>query len=92
LVLGRYINTPPKTIRNMDSSIVTIDLQEMTLAEAWKSPKLDKIREIHRLKMRKNIKPGCHSCRHGAKKNGVTWVPQEWNMETMEWEGGVWME
>ncbi len=61
----------------------------MPIVSAWKSKKLEGIREVHRKGLRENIDPGCRYCRHGAKKHGVDWVPDDWNMEMMEWEKGA---
>ena len=92
LVLGRYKGTPPKVVRNTDGSIAIVDVPEMTLREAWHCPKLERIRRLHRENRRVEIHPGCRYCRHGAKKHGVEWIPEDWDMERMEWKNGVWRE
>jgi|GEM_PF-2719365 len=92
LVLGRYKGSAPKQIRSTDGAVSTIEVPETTLLEAWTSDKLEHIRQLHRENRRTEIAPGCKNCRHGAVKHGVRWIPGEWNMETMEWEGGVWRE
>ena len=92
LVLGRYIGTPPKVVRRADGSKAMIDVPETTIREAWTGEKLENIRRMHMENRRKEIAPGCRNCRHGAVKHGVTWIPDEWNMETMEWEGREWRE
>ncbi len=90
LVLGRYKGTGPKTIRNMDGTIATVDVPEVTLSEAWRCKKLENIRTLHKTNRRTEIKPGCQNCRHGAIKHGVEWIPDDWDMERMEWKGRKW--
>jgi len=90
LVLGRFKGTPPKVIRNVDGKIATIDAFEQTLKQAWTEKKLSLIRKIHQEGKRKTIRPGCRNCRHGAVKHGVSWIPEDWNTETMEWKGHKW--
>ena len=89
LVLGRYIGSPKKKILKNGKS-ETVNLREMTLSEAWNSKKLSEIRYLHINNRRCEIKPGCQNCRHGMKKGGVTYVPEEWNLEKMQWENHVW--
>ncbi len=89
LVLGRYKGTPKKSvIRNHRK--IELDYKEMTLSDAWKCEKLKNIRYLHINNRRCEIKPGCQNCRHGMKKKGVTYVPEEWNVETMKWENHTW--
>lgn len=89
LVLGRYKGTPVKSvIRNHRK--IELDYPEINLKEAWKSEKLENIRFLHKNNRRCEINPGCQNCRHGMKKNGVTYVPEEWNLETMDWENHTW--
>jgi MoaA/NifB/PqqE/SkfB family radical SAM enzyme len=90
LVLGRYRGTEPKTIRNVDGTIAIVNVPETTLREAWHSQKLEHIRMLHKSNRRTEIKPGCQNCRHGAKKHGVEWIPEDWDMEKMEWIGRKW--
>ena len=92
LVLGRYNGSSPKVVRHTDGSIATIEVPEMTLSEAWHCPKIKQIRKLHQENRRAEIHPGCRNCRHGAKKHGVEWVPPDWDMEKMEWKGGMWRE
>jgi len=92
LVLGRYVGTPPKMTRNVDGSFATVEVEERTLYQAWHGEKLQNIRWLHKNLRRTEITPGCRNCRHGAIKHGVDWVPEDWNMDTMEWEGGTWRE
>ncbi len=92
LVLGRYRGSAPKVVRRTDGSVATVRVPEITLAEAWTSPKIEQVRKLHRDNQRTLIDPGCRNCRHGAVKHGAKWIPDDWNMETMEWEGGVWRE
>ena len=54
------------------------------------SEKLKNIRSLHQNNRRCEINPGCQNCRHGMKKRGVTYVPDEWNLETMKWENHTW--
>ncbi len=91
-MLGRYRGSAPKVVRRTDGSVATVRVPEMTLAEAWTSPKIEQVRKLHRDNQRTLIDPGCRNCRHGAVKHGAKWIPDDWNMETMEWEGGVWRE
>lgn len=90
LVLGRYVDTKPKRVRREDGSFDILDFPQITLKEAWKSEKLNKIRDLHKQKRRVEIDPGCRYCRHGAKKHGVTWIPPDWDMESMQWKGHKW--
>jgi sulfatase maturation enzyme AslB (radical SAM superfamily) len=92
LVLGRYTGAPRKSVKLADGSTAIKNHPEMTLGQAWHSQKLEQIRATHKSNQRTCISPGCKHCRHGAKKHGVEWIPDEWNMDTMEWEGGVWRE
>ena len=89
LVLGRYKGTKKKSvIRNHRK--VELEYEEMTLKEAWKCKKLENIRFLHTNNRRCEIKPGCQNCRHGMKKKGVTYVPEDWNVDTMKWENHTW--
>jgi MoaA/NifB/PqqE/SkfB family radical SAM enzyme len=89
LVLGRYIGTPKKTVIRNDKKI-DLEYKEMTLKEAWNCEKLKNIRFLHSNNRRCEINPGCQNCRHGMKKKGVTYVPEDWNVETMKWENHTW--
>lgn len=89
LVLGRYKGSPKKVvIKNFKRE--EIDLKEMSLKEAWESEKLNSIRKKHRENKWREIKDGCRNCRHAMKKHGVTYVPDEWNIDTMKWENHTW--
>ena len=46
--LGRYIGSKPKSIRNADGKREFIELPEMSLSQAWKSDKLNLIRDKHK--------------------------------------------
>ena len=89
LVLGRYIGAPIKKIVKNHRKI-ELDYKEMSLKDAWNSEKLNNIRNLHINNRRCEIKPGCQNCRHGMKKKGVNYVPDEWNLETMKWENHTW--
>jgi len=62
-----------------------IEYPEGTLMDAWNSEKLIRVRELHATSRRKEIW-ACKHCRHGAKKYGVKWLPDEWDMGKMEWK------
>jgi len=89
LVLGRYCGTPPKIVVNLEEGKkITVDSPQVTLKEAWNSKKLANIRKLHENNQRKEIKNGCRNCRHGMKKNGVEWLPEDWDLEEMKWKEG----
>lgn len=89
LTLGRYIGSPKKIIiKNFKKE--EIKLKEMSLKEAWNCEKLNSIRKKHKENKWREIKNGCRNCRHAMKKNGVTYVPKEWNIEKMKWENHTW--
>jgi MoaA/NifB/PqqE/SkfB family radical SAM enzyme len=90
LVLGRYKNSRMKTVTTGDGESQTIDTVELSIKEAWHLKKLEQIRRLHKEGKRKNINPGCRYCRHGVKKNGAQWIPESWDMKTMEWKGRSW--
>ena len=88
LLLGRYTGSKIKKVQSKTTKLKIwkqIDYSEMTLKEAWDCEKLKNIRKMHMQNERKCIS-ACRNCRHGAIKKGVDWVPEDWNMETMEWE------
>ncbi|MCG8510678.1 MAG: radical SAM protein [Rhodospirillales bacterium] len=85
LVLGRYRGTQPK-ILGADAGKVTRSL-ELTLREAWSCDKVGRIRDLHRNGRRCEIHPGCRHCNHGVKKAGVDRLPDDWNLNTMSWDG-----
>lgn len=64
-----------------------LEYPEGTLMDAWNSEKLIRIREFHATNRRKEIW-ACKHCRHGAKKYGVKWLPDDWDMEKMQWKDG----
>ena len=83
-MLGRYKSTPEK-ITKKNGKIQIKNLPELSLKDAWNCKKLNKIRELHKSKRRIEINPGCRNCNHGIKKKGVTWMPSDWNQDTMSW-------
>lgn len=90
IVLGRYPGAKPKkVIKNGKTEIV--DLPEMTIKEVWNCSELERIRAIHKVNRRCEIL-ACRNCRHGAVKHGIEWIPDDWDMVTMEWKGRQWME
>ena len=89
LTLGRYKGSPVKRIIKNHRSF-ELEFEEMTLKQAWNCAKLKNIRSLHQNNRRCEINPGCQNCRHGMKKRGVTYVPDEWNLETMKWENHTW--
>ena len=90
ILLGRYPGSKPKRVVK-NGKAETIELPERTIEQAWKSMAAQTIREIHKEKKRCNIS-ACKNCRHGAVKHGVRWMPDDWDMETMEWKGREWRE
>lgn len=90
LVLGKYIGSKPKKIIKNGEKVV-VDYPETNIKDAWNSAKINFIRDKHKNNKRCDINT-CKNCRHGALKHGVDWVPDSWNMETMEWQDGYWME
>jgi MoaA/NifB/PqqE/SkfB family radical SAM enzyme len=90
LLLGRYLGSRKKEITRQGRTEI-IELPELSLQEAWKCQKLETIRKLHQAMRRKEI-GACKHCRHGAVKHGVEWVPEDWDMEKMEWKGRVWRE
>ncbi|MFT7618905.1 MAG: sulfatase maturation enzyme AslB (radical SAM superfamily) [Planctomycetota bacterium] len=91
LVVGRYEGSTDKKVRGEDGTWRVIDNKETTIADAWKSDKLNQIRDLHKDNRRCELK-GCDYCRHGVEKHGAEWIPDDWDMENMEWQGGVWRE
>ena len=89
LVLGRYLGAPIKTIVKNHRK-VELKYDEMNLKEAWNSEKLKNIRYLHANNRRCEIKPGCQNCRHGMKKKGISYVPDDWNLDTMSWDDHTW--
>ncbi|RJQ28974.1 radical SAM/SPASM domain-containing protein [Candidatus Parcubacteria bacterium] len=88
VALGRYSGIEKKVVvRN--GRCIEIDLPEMTLEDAWNCNKACSLREAHRKGSRTDIVT-CRNCRHGAVKHGVTWIPEDWDMEHMDWVDRVW--
>ena len=88
VLLGRYVGIPHKKIV-VGGITRTIEYPELTLKQAWESDKVKHIREVHRGNRRKEIEV-CRHCRHGAKKHGVTWMPDDWDMQEMKWKNRTW--
>ena len=90
MILGRYPGSQLKKI-TVNNKKKTLNYPEKTIKDAWHCDVLEKIRLIQKENRRMEI-PACRNCRHGAAKHGVEWIPDDWNMETMEWEDGIWRE
>lgn len=88
LILGRYLGAPEKTVVENGKKKV-VPYPELTIKDAWNSDKMREIRRLHKDNKRTDIW-ACKHCRHGAAKYGVTWIPQNWDMENMKWVGRVW--
>ena len=84
-MLGKLQGSENKKIRNYKGEIVEDDLKNLTIMNAWKSSKLEKIRFLHKNNRRTEIEPGCRNCHHGAQKHGADYVPHEWNVKTQQW-------
>ena len=89
LILGRYPGSPLKRVRRADGTWETLKFPERTLYEVWHSPELAEIRRLHKELRRIEIR-ACRNCRHGAVKHGAEWIPEDWDMEKMEWKERVW--
>lgn len=89
LTIGIYEGAPPKKVLGKDGTFQVQVLPEHTIKSAWKSKKLEGVREMHRKGLRDKITPGCRHCRHGAVKHGIEWVPDDWDKENMEWRKGA---
>ncbi len=90
LILGRYFGCPEKTIIT-DGIRKVLACLEISLIQAWNSDKMKKIRALHKANRRKEIW-ACKHCRHGAKEHGIRWIPEDWNMEKMEWTERAWRQ
>ncbi|MCX5884678.1 MAG: radical SAM protein [Proteobacteria bacterium] len=88
VVIGRYVGIPYKNIV-IEGVTKTIEYPEITLKKAWESEKVKRIRKVHREGKRKEIQV-CKHCRHGAKKHGYAWIPDDWDMQEMRWKDRVW--
>tara|TARA_B100000029_G_scaffold433627_1_gene446550 strand:- start:162 stop:692 length:531 start_codon:yes stop_codon:yes gene_type:complete len=86
LVLGKAKGSKNKTIKDYKGNVVTSNLQDLTIKEAWHSEKLNKIRKLHSSGNRKKIEPGCRNCHHGAVKHGADYLPKEWDEKTQQWK------
>ena len=88
VVLGRYIGCYGKNVI-VDNAKKNFKYLEMSLKKAWKSEKIKRIQMLHRENKRKEIR-ACKHCRHGAKKHGVIWIPEGWDMKEMKWLDRAW--
>lgn len=88
VVLGRYVGCSGKSVIVNDAE-KKFEYSEISLKEAWKTEKIKKIQMLHRDNKRKEIW-ACKHCRHGAKKYGVTWIPEDWDMKEMKWLDRAW--
>jgi len=86
VAMGLYPGGSKKTVK-VNGTEKVIEQPEMTLMEAWNSDKLNEVRRLHAANRRKDIW-ACKHCRHGAKKYGAKWIPEEWDMQEMKWEDG----
>jgi len=85
LVLGKLQGSENKKIRNYKGEIVENDLKNLTIMNAWKSSKLEKIRFLHKNNRRTEIEPGCRNCHHGHIKEGYGKIPESWDSEKLKW-------
>ena len=90
MLLGLYPGSRDKEITVNGKSRV-VKQPEMTLKDAWGSEPIKQLRELHKNNKRLKVS-ACKHCRHGAVKKGVDWMPEEWDMEKMEWLGREWKE
>lgn len=88
VLLGRYTGIPHKKIVVAGVTEI-VEQPELTLKQAWNCDKVKHIRELHRENRRKELEV-CRHCRHGAKKHGVTWMPEDWDMQEMKWINRTW--
>jgi hypothetical protein len=86
VAMGLYPGGSKKTVK-VNGTDKVIEQPEMTLMDAWNSDKLNQVRHLHATNRRKDIW-ACKHCRHGAKKYGAEWIPEEWDMQEMKWEDG----
>jgi MoaA/NifB/PqqE/SkfB family radical SAM enzyme len=90
LILGRYVGSPIKrTVEN--GEVRQFEYPEITLKKAWHSDAINRVRELHRNNLRQEIW-ACKHCRHGAQKHGVSWIPEDWDLNSMEWSDRAWRE
>lgn len=85
LVVGKYAGTENKTIRDFEGKEVSSSLEDFDLLGAWKSNKLNHIRQLHANNLRTEISPGCRNCHHGAVKHGADFLPKEWDTKNQKW-------
>ena len=85
LVLGKYVGSKDKVVRDYSGKVAKSNLESLSIKEAWNSEKINKIRELHKSGKRKTIEPGCRNCHHGAEKHGADYVPKEWDVNTQQW-------
>lgn len=85
LALGRYRGFPPRQLRDAEGREISMDMPELSLAEAWHCSKLETIRSLHQGGRRCEIDPGCRDCNHGARKHGYDRAPEDWDSEAMRW-------
>lgn len=88
IVLGRYVGCKEKVVI-IDGREQVQSAPEKTLREAWQCDGIKKLRDLHRSNRRTEI-TACKHCRHGAVKHGVDWIPEDWDMVSMEWNDRVW--
>lgn len=86
LNLGQYIGTPAKEFK-LGNEIIKTKPEFFSIKDVWESKKINYVRKKHKEGERKDLKKGCRNCRHGAKKNGADYVPDDWDHENMNWEG-----
>ena len=86
VAIGLYPGGSKKIVK-LNGLDKVVEQPETTLLEAWHSEKLKNVRHLHASNRRKDIW-ACKNCRHGAKKYGAKWIPEEWDMEEMKWEDG----
>ena len=86
LNLGQYSGTEAKKIK-LGKDLVKTNPDYFSIKDVWKSQKLNYIRKKHKSGERQDLKKGCRNCRHGSKKNGVDFVPSDWDFENMDWKG-----
>ncbi|GAB6041603.1 radical SAM/SPASM domain-containing protein [Endothiovibrio diazotrophicus] len=88
MVLGRYVGAEPKRIRNVDGTYAEVDVPECTLKSAWHGERIVEMRKLHLEGRRTEIVPGCRDCNQGAVRYGYDRIPEQWDMEKMDWKGG----
>ena len=86
LVFGRYKGSKPKVTRDFEGKVVLSEVEENTIQSAWHSKKWQMLRDSHKNKTRHMIEPGCRNCSHGVKRKGVQNIPDQWDLENMEWK------